>query len=80
MFMYERWGWVLVFSLRRSSSPTFPIFYFFWFLSQNWVGFFGFSLKLHCDTSYKLVCSRVIGVRKGGKCQNEFLFSGFEGV
>ena len=33
MFMYERWGWVLVFSLRRSSSPTFPIF-------------FGFSLKI----------------------------------
>ena len=54
--------------------------HFFWFLSQNWVGFFGFSLKLHCDTSYKLVCSRVIGVIKGGKCQNEFLFSGFEGV
>ena len=77
IIIFERWGWVLVFSLWGSSPPTFLIFFG---LSQKWVTFFDFSLKLHCYIAYKLVFVRIIRVRKGGKSQNEFLFSDLEGV
>jgi hypothetical protein len=64
IIIFERWGWVLVFSLWGSSPPTFLIFFG---LSQKWVTFFDFSLKLHCYIAYKLVFVRIIRVRKGGK-------------
>jgi hypothetical protein len=44
--------------------PHFSLF--FWFLSQNWVTFFDFSLKLHCYIAYKLVPPREKGKKKGG--------------
>ena len=60
-------GGVGCWSFRCGGVPP-PLFSFFWFLSQNWVTFFDFSLKLHCYIAYKLVCVRIIRVRKGGKC------------
>ncbi len=68
IIMCERWGWVLVFSLWGSSSPTFLICFGF-FLKIGLLSLIILSNYIVIPhTAYKLVCVRIIRVRKGGKC------------